>query len=314
MVSRLSAGKLCQAAPHEICTVGLHGHIPDSNGMISPQERAYFYAYARRLFTGRGDIVDLGCWLGATTISLAAGLIANPRARAQSRQVHAFDRFVWEAWMADTQSLGNPPFHLDRELRPQESFLDEFHRRTAPWRNRIEVHPGDLTAAVWPGGPIEFLLVDAMKSWDLTNNILRTFLPSLVPGLGILVHQDFAYYNTPWIHLINYRLRDYFQPLYHVPQSSSVTFALRKPIPAQLLDETHSYASFSPEEADVAMAHSARLVAASSRANILAARVQIYRNQGDLAQARRLLKEYRSRGIPFTGDLIRVQKDLESTP
>jgi hypothetical protein len=314
VVSRLSADKLCKSAPHEICTVGLHGHVPDSNGMISTQERAYFYAYARRLFTGRGDMVDLGCWLGATTISLAAGLMANPRARAQSRQVHAFDRFVWEAWMADTESLGNPPFRLDRELRPQASFLDEFRSRTAPWRNRIEVHPGDLTAAVWHGGPIEFLLVDAMKSWGLTNSILRTFLPSLVPGLSILVHQDFAYHKTPWIHLITYRLRDYFQPLYHVPESSSVTFALRRPIPAQLLDEVYSYSSFSPEEADAAMAHSARLVAESSRANILAARVQIHRNQGDLAQARRLLKEYRSRGIPFTGDLITVQTDIESMP
>lgn len=314
MVSRFSAGTLCERAPHEICTVGLRGQVPDSDGMISPQERAYFYGYARRLFTGRGDIVDLGCWLGATTISLAAGLTANPRARAQPRQVHAFDRFVWEAWMADTESLGNPPFRLDRELRPRESFLDEFNRRTAPWKNRISVHEGDLTATVWSGGPIEFLLVDAMKSWDLTNSILRNFLPSLVPGLSILVHQDFAYYKTPWIHLISYRLRDYFQPLHHVPRSSSVAFALRRPVPVEALEETYSYASFSPEEADAAMAHSARLVAASSRANILAARVQIYRNEGDLVQARRLLEEYRARGIPFNGDLITVHRDLESTP
>jgi hypothetical protein len=312
-VSRLSAGKLCERAPHEICAVGLRRQVPQSNGMISPQERAYFYGYARRLFTGRGDIVDLGCWLGATTISLASGLTANPRARVQPRQVHAFDRFVWEAWMADTESLGNPPFRLDPELRPRESFLDEFHRRTAPWKSRIRVHAGDLLAAEWPGRPIEFLLVDAMKSWELANSILRIFFPSLVPGRSILVHQDFAFYNTPWIHLITYRLRDYFQPLYHVPHSSSVAFALRRPIPADLLEETYAYASFSPEEADAAMAYSARLVAASSRANILAARVQLYRNQGDLVQARRLLEEYRARGIPFAGELMRVQKELEST-
>ena len=113
--------------------------------------------------------------------------------------------------------------------------------------------------------------------------------------------------------LINYRLRDYFRPLYHVPQSSSVAFGLRKPIPTELLEETYSYASFSSDEADVAIAHSARLVAAGSRANILAARVQIYRNQGDLTQARRLLEKYRSLGIPFTGELARVQRDLEPT-
>lgn len=44
-------------------------------GMTSSAERACFYWIARQVYTGRGEIVDLGRRLGSTTIPLAMGLI-----------------------------------------------------------------------------------------------------------------------------------------------------------------------------------------------------------------------------------------------
>ena len=306
LMYRLSFGGLCRSAPHQLATVRLRQLVPDSCGMISPDERAYFYGYARRLFTGRGDIVDLGCWLGATTISLAGGLAANQRPRAVPRTIHAYDRFIWEEWMDRVQLLGDPP--LTRTYRPQESFLDEFHKRIAPWKQRVTVHAEDLVRLGWHGGPIEFLLVDAMKSWELTNSIIRGFFPWLIPGQSVIVHQDFVFWGEPWVHLINYRLRDYFEPLYHIPHSGSMAFGLRKPIPAELLTAAYSFASFSPDDIDAAIAYSAGLVSADLRPDVLAVKAYIHLVQGDLARARGLLEEYRSQGIPFTSGLITVEQ------
>src|SRR5262245_44725765 len=68
-------------------------------GMTSWAERRYFQAYARDDFEGRGELVDLGCWLGATTVALASGLAGNRRRRTARRRVHAFDSFVWRPYM-----------------------------------------------------------------------------------------------------------------------------------------------------------------------------------------------------------------------
>lgn len=281
--------------------------------MISPDERGYFYAYARRLFTGYGDIVDLGSWLGATTISLAAGLAANPRARAAQRVVHAYDRFLWEDWMTGVSLLGNPP--LTRTYRAQDSFIDEFHERVARWKPRIVVHQADLLTEGWSERrPIELLLVDAMKSWDLTNSIIRNFFPWLVPGRSVLVHQDFAFWGEPWVHLINYRLRRYFKPVYHVPASGSLALELRMPIPAELMRTSYSYDSFGPEEIDAAIGYSASLVSPSMQADVLAVKVLIHVHQGDLARARQVLDTYRSRGIAFSSGMRAVERRVLAGP
>jgi hypothetical protein len=61
----------------------------DVVGMIVEQECAWFRSYAAGLYSGAGAIVDLGCFVGSTTISLAQGLrqsdcenCENPRLRS----------------------------------------------------------------------------------------------------------------------------------------------------------------------------------------------------------------------------------------
>ena len=313
VLNRLSSGRLCSSAPHTLALFGLRQEVPDCCGMLTPEERGYFYAYARRLFTGSGEIVDLGCWLGATTIPLAAGLAANPQPNAARCMVHAYDRFIWEDWMTGADLLGNPP--LTRTFRSKDSFLGEFHERTEPWKERIAVHQADLLTEGWRSRlPIEFLLVDAMKSWELTNSIVRSFFPALVPGRSIVVHQDFAFWGEPWVHLINYRLREYFDPLYHVPNSGSMVFRLRTHIPEDVLSITYSYDSFSPEDIDAAIAYSVGLVSAPLRPDVLAVKVLIHVHRGDLVAARQLLDQYRAQGIRVSSGIRVVAQRAGTEP
>ena len=263
-------------------------------GMTSKPEQNYFRHYAQNLFTGEGEIVDLGCWLGSTTIPLAKGLAQNPR--GAGRRIHAYDLFVWEKWM--------DPFlpGCAREYRVGESFLDEFQTRTRAFADRIEVHPGDLQKLGWSGGPIEFLLADAMKSWELAAFVVAHFFPKLLPGGGILVHQDFKHYYTSWIHPIQHRLRDYFSFEHDVPDSGSAVFRLRRPLDLDL-GWLADVRSFSDREIDDAFAWSLSLVGPQSAPNIAAAKVMHFIHLDRPADARRALDGFVRQGLSLDSDL-----------
>ncbi len=268
-------------------------------GMTSLTERLYFRDYAAWTYTGQGALLDLGCWLGSTTIPLAAGLAENRQPGARLRRVQAFDQFIWESWM-EPFVQGTP---LAGRFAPGASFREDFEQRCTPWRDRIDVRTCDLAAFEWTEGPIEFLLVDAMKSWPLANAIARTFFPHLIPGVSLVVHQDFSHYYTSWIHLQMARLRDCFEPVADLEGSCSLVFRLTRPIPAPLLLGELTFADFSDSEIDEAFALSRRQVAAAKHPAIEAARLMTYLHAGRAEKTAALLRRYFATGQPLTYDV-----------
>lgn len=258
------------------------GSIP---AMSAEQETAYIERYARDEYTGRGEIVDLGCWMGATTVAIARGLEGNARPAATGRKVHAFDRFVWESWM--DQFVVDTP--LGGRYRPGDSFSELFLANTAEWGHRVESHAGDLLRPDWAGQPVEFLFVDAMKSWELAHSIALTFFPCLLPGVSTVMHQDFCHFGTYWIHLVMYRLRRYFEPVCDLKDAWSVVFKCREAIPAEVFAEPVTLGSFSPDELDAAFAHSAGMVSPDKRAQLVGAHAIALLHAGRRAEARRLV-------------------------
>ena len=264
-------------------------------GMISPAERSYLREFAKVHYSGEGALVDLGCWLGASTIELAKGLRENPHATGRANVVHAYDRFVWEAWMdqfvARTQLSGR--------YRPGDSFYQECVNRTYPWKENIQFHPGDLNALGWNGSPIEFLFVDAMKSWTLANSILSNFFSALIPGRSVVVHQDFAHFGTHWIHLIMYRLRNYFEPVHDIPHSWSIVFRYREAIPSGMLVDSYSPALFSIEEVEAAFEYSSSIVAFEKQAQIVGAKVMALLERGDVYRAWKELEHAKAASLSY---------------
>jgi len=276
---------------------------PELLGMTTPEEQAWLFWYASREYAGEGELVDLGCWLGSSTIAMARGLAANPRVGDRRGRIHAYDLFRWEEWMEDSVA-GTP---LSGRLAAGASFLPEFESRISPWRQAVVTHPGDLVVQGWgPARPIDLLFNDASKSFDLANAVVRDFWPALVPGRSLVVEQDFVHFYTPWVHLIHERVRDCFEPVIHIPWSGSMVFRLARPLPAERISRPFAFDDFTAEEIERAFETSLGWVDRPMRPNVWAARVMLEVHRGRLDAARSLFAEGRRRG--FRGlDLEKVR-------
>jgi hypothetical protein len=60
-----------------------------------PQTLQYYKWLSGRAL--RGEIIELGCWLGASTYCIAAGAVCSPS--RSSIEIQAYDSFIWETWM-----------------------------------------------------------------------------------------------------------------------------------------------------------------------------------------------------------------------
>ncbi len=260
---------------------------PEIPGMVSLAEMDFFRESAARYVGKDGAIVDLGCWLGSTSIALAQGILEHgSQADTRTEKVFGLDRFVWEEWM---------PAHIPSgHYQAGESFLPEARRVV---RNhggdRVELIQADLTLYEWRDGPIKILLVDAMKSESIASQITTSFFPSLMPG-GLLIHQDFKHYYTSWIHVIQYRLRRYFRCNGGVPRMGTVAFEVIAPIPREAVDQAADLATIPNDEVDASFRHSLDLVGPDDCVNVAAAHVMQYVHLGRKDRALETLETYRS--------------------
>jgi hypothetical protein len=269
--------------------------------MIVEQECDWFRTYAADTYRGAGAMVDLGCFMGSTTICLAQGLSANRAAK--TAKIHAYDRFLWEDWMKlwwEAKGLPAPSLEGD-------SFLPEFLKQTSPWKDQIIVHPEDLAVSRWDNGPIEFLLVDCMKSSDLAESIARNFFCFLVPGKSHVAHQDFAHSWTSWIHLLQFRLRDSFTVAADIPKSATLVFRYRKLFSPEAIGDL-SMTAVTEEEIEATFDYSLGLVSDSKKPNVVAAKAMAYLHRGDVDRARKVVEANRWGTTSLGQDLEGVQR------
>jgi hypothetical protein len=270
-------------------------------GMIVEEERVWFRSYAADVYSGAGAIVDLGCFVGLTTISLAQGLLANRTAK--TAKIHAYDRFVWEDWMKAWWEAKNLPSADGVD----NSFLPEFLERTLPWKDQIIVHEEDLRIAQWDNGPIEFLLVDAMKSSEIAESIAHTFFSFLIPEKSYVAHQDFGHFFTSWIHLLQFRLRDCFDVAADLPNSGTVVFRYHTQLSPKAFSDL-SLSSATVEEIEAAFEYSLGLVSDHKKPNVVAAKAMAYIHRGDVDRAREVVEANRWGPTSFGQDLEAVER------
>jgi hypothetical protein len=257
---------------HDLDAVGDPG-IPS---MTEPAERRYLYWLARHQFTGRGAIIDAGSLLGASTANLAEGLRQNPGVVGKAHRIHSYDLFEYARYMRGL-------FAADAEPMVRDSLLPRFLSHIHRWREMVVVHPGDIKEAVWTGGPIEILFIDLAKTWEIQTHLLREFFPSLIPGVSIVVQQDYFHYYCYWITLVMEYLADYFTPV-HMPGGGTLGFALTREVPSALLERDYER-FFSRSEAEGLFARAAGRYTGARRLLMETAKAAMLSDYGDLAAA-----------------------------
>lgn len=250
--------------------------------------RNYCFRYASQQYSGKGELVDLGSWLGATVVPLCEGLRANPLFSDQHHHVHCYDAFVWYENM--TKSITSYPEAVSG-YKVGDFFVDSFCTITQTHKELIVIHQTDLATASWETKPIEYLMIDAMKNWEIARNIVINFYPFVVAGAGIVIHEDFCHYYTSWIHLIQYKLKDFFEPVDDMNGSSAKAFRCVKPLNKAVLEKIipQHFDEFSETEIFEAFDYSLDLVLWYNKPPILAAKAMAFRHKGDYAAAKKCL-------------------------
>lgn len=203
--------------------------LPDEVGraptMLMRTEQQLLYSLARDYFRNEGVIVDAGCFLGGSTLSLASGLRANPRFQAAPRRnvIHTYDLFAVEPW-----TIG---IYFPEGTPHATSFEPLFRENIAAFADLVAVHSGDVKQASVPAEPIEILFIDLAKHWETSDHVVRAFFPRLVPGRSIIVQQDYLYHVwTGWLPVTMEYFSEYFELLDHT-EHNSVVFRYAKAAP-----------------------------------------------------------------------------------
>lgn len=145
--------------------------------MTSAEERACYYRLTREQ-VAKGSIIEMGCWLGASTAAIACAI----RDSNVKTKVHVYDRFEWD------------PSH-ERKGAPHRDNLVAFQDYMGPLLEFIEIHKGEISDMTWGGGPVALTIFDAPKRIPMISTALRKLAGNMGEG-SIMVWQDFAYFPS----------------------------------------------------------------------------------------------------------------------
>jgi hypothetical protein len=191
--------------------------------MLARNEQAMLHWLARNMdLSGSGCIVDAGCVLGGSTLSLASGLHANLSIGSKDYRIHTYDIFLAPN---DVYSLGL----IGNDRKPGDTVLDIFSRNLGQYSRHVMVHSGDFIEASPPKRPIDILFIDITKTRQLNSKVILEFFPLLIPGQSIVVQQDHNDHSCPWANATMEYLEKYFEVL--CDESSSRLFLYKKRIP-----------------------------------------------------------------------------------
>lgn len=159
-------------------------------GMITAEEAKY-YKWLARFYAGAGRVVELGPWLGSSTLSIVEGLRDNPAFEGETLLV--FDDFVWRSsWM-------DPYVAPKDRVANHGDFRHLFDRHTAPIasslsveQSRFAIYDGNERVAplVWHRGAIEMLFVDCGRTIEANEGWYSALSPHFIPDKTIIVMQD----------------------------------------------------------------------------------------------------------------------------
>jgi hypothetical protein len=205
----------------------------DIPGMITPEERRYYYWLTSEQIKNEGAVVEVGTWLGCSSAHLAAG-------RKGRAAIYCYDHFIWS-------ETYNPK--SEHKLHKGDDFSHLFKANMEKVGANVIPRKSTMRNLTWDGGKIELLVLDAPKQAVDLAKLLEVFGPSLMPGKSYVVLQDYQYFPAYQIAVVMDAIRE-SATLVHVvtsnarKQPNTVAFRIDKPInPADLATVVSTFKS-----------------------------------------------------------------------
>lgn len=186
--------------------------------MLSDEE-IYFLDALLWSYSSPIRVAELGAYVGGTTTIFGA---ATP----EGSKIEVYDLF--EHNPASRRRLQDDP------LFDKQSFFPIWKRNTKKFSPKIVLQKGDLLeTADSLSDPLDILYVDIVKHPCLINPLVA-FYRRLKEG-GLLIHQDYFHWQSPWLVYQMEYLLDYFELLGDVGFNMTV-YRKKKALPASLPD------------------------------------------------------------------------------
>lgn len=187
--------------------------------MTTDAERECYYRLAKE-GAGKGAIVELGAWLGASTAYIAAG-IKDSGAEVKAQ---VYDRFK-----SDPSHARKVKAFYKRNGEqniPLGSCFDEFKNNLGELLKFVEPHQGEIADIKWGGEPISVLITDAPKRVPQISAVLTEFRKALQPG-SVMAWQDFCHFPSYEIPACLYLIRDRIEFVEAVVPGTTLVFRVK---------------------------------------------------------------------------------------
>jgi hypothetical protein len=193
--------------------------------MTTDAERGAYYRLAKQC-AGKGEIIELGAWLGASTAAIAQGI----RDSGTDAKVHVFDRF---------QTGGNhaekiAEWYAERGLPlvPAGDCFEDFKKNLGELISFVDVKRGEISAIKWGSEPIALLVTDAPKRVPEISTVLTALKDGLQEG-ALMAWQDFAHFPSYGIPACLYRLKEKVKFVEAIVPGTTMIFRVSKKLESE---------------------------------------------------------------------------------
>ena len=212
----------------------LSDHTLSIPGMVSLDTMKY-YRWLGRQLSGAGEVVEVGCWMGRSTNSLAEGLAQNKL--FDGHFVHALDQFTWDEWLDIHAQTHRDEFSEEAQpdldaLQIGESYVELFLKFASPYKHFIKPRrcyvyqngkSGNIPELDWSGEPIELFIQDISSGGRLVRTVWDVVRPSFIPNKTIVVLQQYGHMRAEGLRSFCRENVDILRPL-HKPHGVAKAF------------------------------------------------------------------------------------------